>query len=113
MTGEELDRAIEFLLQHDARLLEQHARFMEEMQQLKEVQKTQSEEISELRYAQEQQAESIRDLAESNRLITAEMREAFDNLIIANEVTRDLAERIGRLAISTSQRVTNLERPQD
>jgi hypothetical protein len=105
MTGAELDRAIDFLLQ-------QHARFMDEMQQLKEAQMRQqaetarqSEEIAQLKDVQEQHGGD-------HRLMTAQMREAFDNLIIANEVTRELAERIGKLALATSQRVTNLEQSQ-
>lgn len=38
-----------------------------------------------------------------------ETRERINNLIIANEVTRDLAEKVAKLAITTSQRVTLLE----
>jgi hypothetical protein len=38
-----------------------------------------------------------------------ETREAINNLIVANEVTRDLAEKVARLAISTSQKVSALE----
>ena len=40
-----------------------------------------------------------------------EVRAAIQNLIVANEVTRDLAEQVARLAIQTSQRVSNLEGP--
>jgi hypothetical protein len=52
MTGPELDRAIDFLLQ-------QHARFMEEIEQLKEVQKQQSKDIGQLKDTQERQGENI------------------------------------------------------
>jgi hypothetical protein len=40
-----------------------------------------------------------------------EVRGAIQNLIVANEVTRDLAEQVARLAIpiQTSQRVSHLE----
>jgi len=38
-----------------------------------------------------------------------EVRGAIQNLIVANEVTRDLAEQVARLAIQTSQRVADLE----
>ena len=116
MTGPEMDRAIDFLLQ-------QHARFMEEIEQLKEVQKQQSKDIGQLKDTQERQGENIAALAdeisEANKQqseniagMAAEMRGAFDNLIIANEVTRELSERIGKLALATSQRVTNLEQSQ-
>jgi hypothetical protein len=48
----------------------------------------------------------FREKMESMRV---EMRGAFDNLILSNEVTRDLANRIGELAVNTSKRVTRLE----
>ena len=38
-----------------------------------------------------------------------EIREAINNLIVANEVTRSLAEDVARIAINTKQRVTDLE----
>jgi hypothetical protein len=42
-----------------------------------------------------------------------ETREAINNLIIANERTRELTETVARLAVATSQRVTALETKQD
>jgi uncharacterized protein YoxC len=41
-----------------------------------------------------------------------ETRESVNNLIIANEVTRELAGEVARLAVKTSQRVTLLEEKQ-
>ena len=38
-----------------------------------------------------------------------DVRGAIQNLIVANEVTRDLSEQVARLAIQTSQRVADLE----
>jgi hypothetical protein len=67
MTTEEMERAIEFLLDHQAKV---------------------SADIEQL---------------------TAEMREGFNNLIVANEVTRRLAEDVARLAVQNSQRITKLE----
>jgi len=113
MTFDQLERAVEFLLEH-------HSKFSVEMDLLKEVQKEAQKqqweaqkqqweaherhdaEIADLREVQRQQAENIAAMG-------AEMREYFDKLIVANEVTRDLANRIGELALSTSQRVTRLE----
>ena len=43
---------------------------------------------------------------EANR---QEIRETIDNLIIANEVTRKLAEDVGRLVVQTNRRVTDLD----
>lgn len=51
----------------------------------------------------------IEQLTESVRIMQTEMREGFQNLIVANEVTRNLAEQIGRLAIETKRRVDDLE----
>ncbi|HEY6328066.1 MAG TPA: hypothetical protein VI756_01925 [Blastocatellia bacterium] len=45
--------------------------------------------------------------AESNR---QEMREAINNLIIANEGTRDLANKVAELAVNVSRRFTRHER---
>ena len=72
--------------------------------------------VGELTDVQRQQGENLDRLTadvqllvqvvEANRLDT---REAIDNLIISNEVTRKLAEDVARLSIGTSQRVTGLE----
>lgn len=80
MTSEEMERAIEFLLDHHARV---------------------SADI-------ERHSEQIGQLTENVEAMRVEMRDAINNLIVANEVTRDLAEQTARLAIQTSQRVTDL-----
>jgi hypothetical protein len=54
-------------------------------------------------------AGSVENLAETVEANRAEMREAINNLIVANEVTRELAENAARLTVQTSQRVTDLE----
>ena len=38
-----------------------------------------------------------------------ETRDAINNLIIANEGTRELAQQVARLAVQTSRRVSDLE----
>lgn len=81
MSNEKIERRIEFII-------EQQAKFSADIEQLKEV--------------QAQQARNI------DSLIT-EMREGFNNLIVANEVTRKLAEDVARLTIQNSQRITKLE----
>lgn len=117
MTGEEMERAIEFLINH-------HARVSSDIEGLKEAQmKTAanidalSENVSRL----EAQAEADRrDMRETFERVTEEMRETFDSvteemrdgfnkLILSNEVTRDLSSQVARLAIATAQRVTALE----
>ena len=74
MTSEEMERAIEFLLDH-------HAKMSAEIGQLTEAVST----------------------------MQAEMHEGFNNLILANEVTRKLSEDVARLAVQNSQRITRLE----
>jgi len=37
------------------------------------------------------------------------MRDGFEKLILSNEVTRDFANKIARLEVQTSQRMTRLE----
>jgi hypothetical protein len=106
MTADQLERAVEFLLEH-------RSKFSVDMDQLKEAQKEAQKQhaadIADLREVQKRQAENLTGLSDTVAAVVAEMREHFNNLIIANEVTRDLAERVGQLAVTTSQRATNLE----
>jgi hypothetical protein len=99
MTFDQLERAVEFLLEH-------HSKFSVDLDLLKdaqkEAQKQHTADIADLREVQRQQVETL-------GAVIVEMREYFDKLIVANEVTRDLASRVGELALATSQRVTNLE----
>ena len=88
MGSEEMERRIEFII-------EQQARFSTDIEQLKE--------------AQAKQTENIDKLTENVSAMQVEIREAINNLIVANEVTRDLAEKATILAINNSQRITNLE----
>ena len=95
MNQEQMENTIQFLL-------DSHARFFSDIEELKASQQTTTTQIQAL--VESQQA--LTDNVEAMRL---EMREAFDNLIIANEVTRKLTEDVAKLAIGTSQRVTRLE----
>jgi len=88
MTNEQVERAIEFLLEHHAKVsagIERH-----------------SEQIAQLTAA-------VAEMKVEMRAGFGETRKAIDDLIVTNEVTRKLAEDVARLAIATSQRVTNLE----
>lgn len=88
MTAEQMERAIEFLLEHHSKVsvdIERH-----------------SEQIGQL-------TEAVDAMRIEMRAGFDETRKALDDLIVANEVTRNLAEEVGRLAVTTSQRVTNLE----
>ena len=65
-------------------IVEQQAKFSVDIELLKEAQKS---------------------LTEAVNILQSEMREGFNNLIAANEVTRKLSEDVARLAIQTSRRV--------
>jgi uncharacterized protein YhaN len=102
MTDEQMERAIEFLLDH-------HAKFSADIDELKEVQRQQAKNLDKLTVNVDKlsaNVDAMRAGMEANR---QEVRETIDNLIIANEVTRDLAEQAARLAIAVSQRVTGLD----
>ncbi|HKP87035.1 MAG TPA: hypothetical protein VJZ26_13110 [Blastocatellia bacterium] len=71
MSSEDIERRMEFII-------EQQAKFSADIEQLKEV--------------QAQQAENLTTLADAVAAMQVEMREGFNNLIVANEVTRKLAE---------------------
>ena len=117
MTGEEMERAIQFLLEH-------HAKVSTDIEGLKEAQEkttTNLESLAQTVARLAEQAEVDRremkerfdilteQMSERFATLTEEMRDGFNKLILSNEVTRDLAERVGRLAVATSQRVTVLE----
>ena len=123
MTGEEMERAIVFLLEQDARFGAAIEKVTESVRRLGEVQANTSIELQRLGEAQANTSNDMQILtgkileltdavsriemqAETDR---QEMREAINNLIVANEVTRSLAEDVARLAINTNQRVTDLE----
>jgi methyl-accepting chemotaxis protein len=99
MTNEQMERAIEFLLDH-------HAKFSADIGELKDVQQRQAENLDKLTGAVTRMQQEM----EANR---QEIRETIDNLIIANEGTRKLAEDVARLIVQTSQRVSGLDRRVD
>jgi hypothetical protein len=110
MTGEELKQAMKSLIETEANTSDKLALTIETVNRLAETVERDRHENRELleAYRQEnrEQLNAQREQLEEYRL---ETREAINNLIIANEVTRDLAEKVARLAISTSQRVSALE----
>ena len=123
MTGEEMERAIEFLLNHHGKvsadieaLKEAQAKTTADIQSLTEnvsrleVQMRETRQSTrEMREGMGDMRESIGELRVTVASVIEEMREGFNNLIVANEVTRNLTEQVARLAINTSQRVTKLE----
>ena len=109
MTNEEMQKAIEFLLEHHAkfstdigRLEATQAQTTADLQLLTGKVAELTDNVSRL----EVQMDELRDRVDS---IVTEMRDGFNKLILANEGTRDLAEKVAQLAINTSQRVARLE----
>jgi chromosome segregation ATPase len=109
MTNEEMQKAIEFLLEHHAkfstdigRLEATQAQTTTDLQLLTGKVAELTDNVSRL----EVQMDELRDKVDT---IITEMRDGFNKLILANEGTRDLAEKVAQLAVSTSQRVSRLE----
>lgn len=102
MTGEEMERAIEFLINH-------HAKVSSDIEGLKEAQKSTAANIAALAETVVSLASSVSRLEAQAELDRQETRDAIDKLILGNEVTRSLAQDVSRLAIATSQRVTTIE----
>ncbi|HST22799.1 MAG TPA: hypothetical protein VLR90_16870 [Blastocatellia bacterium] len=123
MTTEEMERAIEALLgqstQFNAaldrvrevveRLSESHVKSLEDMQEMRQSQVKMANDVQLLTGKIIDLTDSVTRLEAQSEADRAEMREGFNNLIIANEVTRKLAEDVAKLAIATSQRISNLE----
>jgi hypothetical protein len=110
MTNEEMERAIESLVHNQAKNTSDIMLTNEAVNKLAE---TVAQDREENRAQLEAYRQETREQSEANReqleAYRKEIREHINNLIIANEVTRDLAEKVAKLAITTSQRVTVVE----
>ena len=116
MSGEEMERAIEFLVDqmgnvsaNIGKLTVDIEGLKESINGLKEAQERTTANISSLTGVVVDLAESISRLETQAEINRKETRDAINNLILANEVTRDLSQNVARLAIGTSQRVAALE----
>lgn len=97
MTREELDRAIQFLIGR-------RATFSTDIQKLKETQErtaanleSLSESVSRLKARTEPDRS---DMRERSKILTEDMRNRLNILILGDEVTRDLTEQV-RMALGT------------
>ena len=93
--SDEIQRKMDFIV-------EQQATFAVDIAQLKEVQRRQSISIDlltknmhETREMLHETREMLHETREMLHTMVGEMREGFNNLIVANEVTRKLAEDVG------------------
>jgi hypothetical protein len=117
--SDKIESKMEFIIQ-------QQATFAVDIADLKEVQRRQSENIDKLTLNVKNLANTVAELtvsvselredAKEDRvrldLVVTEMRHGFDNLIIANEVTRKLAEDV-RVEIAGGCRVNVFESSQE
>lgn len=113
MSEDNIQRKMDFIVEHQAK-------FSVDIELLKESQKQLTADVSALtNNVESMRAEMQTDRQETRALIqetralitdiVTQMQAGFQELIVANEVTRKLAEDTARIAIGTSQRVTKLE----
>jgi hypothetical protein len=116
MSSEHFQRQMDFII-------EQQARFSADIEELKEVQKKQAANLDRLTTDVQSLTTGVQSLTTDVQSLTTDVQsltqvvgvniedthEAINNLIIANEVTRNLAENVAKLVIALSQRVTALE----
>jgi len=108
MTSQEMERAIEFLLESQAKNSTDIGFTNEAVNKLAETvsqdRRENREQLAAYRQETREQLEAYRqETREQSEAYRQETREAINNLIIANEVTRDLAEKVATLAIATSK----------
>jgi chromosome segregation ATPase len=130
MTPEQMERAIEAMLAQNTQFNESLDRVRAVVERLSESHVKSIDEIQEVRQAQAQTAsdmqlltgkiidltdnisrleDNVSRLEAQSEIDRAEIREAINNLIVANERTRKLTEDVARLHVQTSQRVTGLD----
>ena len=102
MTGEELERAMEFILK-------QQSQFNVDLALLREAQAQTGDKLDSLSSTVNVLASTVATLETQAASDRREIREAINNLIIANESTRELSQNVARLAIQTSHPATDLE----
>lgn len=103
MTGEEMEQAIEFLLENQAKNTTVRAILNEAVDKLVRAAAEDRRESREWRRKIDEQIKAYRrKTAEQVEAYRLETRKAINNLTIANEVTRGLANQAAKLAIATS-----------
>jgi uncharacterized protein YoxC len=105
MSSDNIQRQIEFILEHQAK-------FGEDLDKPKEVQARQAANIDQLGASVQLLNETVSMMQSEMEANRVEMRKAINNLIVSNEVTRDFTNKIAQLAIATSQRVSDIESKQ-
>jgi hypothetical protein len=102
MDQEQIEKTIQFLL-------ENQTKFRSDLEIMKEAQQRTDAQIRALVESQQTLTERVDDVVGAVDVMRGQLRESFDNLILTNEVTRELTVQIGSLVVQTSQRLTRLE----
>lgn len=113
MSNDHIQRQMDFIVR-------QQAKFSVDIEEMKEFEKRLAATVE--RMAKEAEIDRrktneaithlnnvVNDLSNTVNSIAIEMREGFNNLIIANESTRELASQAAKLAIQTGERMNRLE----
>ena len=91
MTGEEMERAIQSLI-------ERHSRVSRDIEGLKESQERTAAKIASLsNSASRVDGYGHADRRQMREMLTGETRDRLNRLIVSNEVTRDLSRQVARL----------------
>src|SRR2546423_10125886 len=109
MTNEQMERAIEFLLDHHAKFSADLGELKEAISGMKDVQQQQAENLNRLTADVQALTENTSAMQSQIDSIITEMRDGFDKLILANEITRDLAEQAIKLSVAVNKRVTGID----
>jgi hypothetical protein len=113
MDQQQIEKTIEFLLENQAKFHSDLELLKESVQGISQNQKETTDQIKALAETTNAQiqvlVESQHSLIGHVEAMRQETQQAFNNLIIANESTRDLATQMGKLIVNVSQRVTKLE----
>jgi|SRR5689334_11912256 hypothetical protein len=99
MDQQQIENTIQFLV-------ENQAKFHSELELLKDS-------VQIIAENQKETNTQIQELTSNIEAMRLETQEAFNNLIIGNEATRDLANQMGRLIVNVSQRLTIVEKRLD
>jgi hypothetical protein len=102
MNQEQMENTIQFLLENQVKFHSDLVLLKENVEGIATNQRRTDAQIQAL-------AERIDDVVSAVDVMRGELREAFDNLILTNEVTRELTVQIGTLVVQTSQRLIKLE----
>ena len=102
MDQEQIEKMIQFLL-------ENQAKFRSDLEAMKEAQQHTDVQIRALVESQQVLTERVDDVVGAVDVMRGQLHESFDNLILTNEVTRELTVQIGSLVVQTSQRLSKLE----